>query len=252
MGRRSRLDDDEGGFKDYYLMLQVHPEADAAMIDAAYWLLVQRYGVDRARDSSAQAKMDGLNEAYSVLRSSKRRVEYNKLRALVLGAGALPMPSGPSPDPTPLLVMERQRPRAREDVPAGVSGRAKARVWHLSIPMWQNLVTALLLFVLAVVALLWAKPAAVFVLVAMGAAVTLLPLLPRRPAFLTLPHLRLPRPGRRGRAAGPQRLPPLRFKPKAVATTQEGSAPARERGTGDQPRSASAATDAAPTRERAA
>ena len=52
--RRRPAQRPEPGFKDYYLILQVHPEGDAAMIDAAYWHLARRYGEARVTDDSAR------------------------------------------------------------------------------------------------------------------------------------------------------------------------------------------------------
>ena len=57
-------------FKDYCLTLQVHPEADAAMVDAAYWHLAKRYNEAAAYDPKARAKLEELNEAYIVLAPS--------------------------------------------------------------------------------------------------------------------------------------------------------------------------------------
>ena len=95
-------------FKDYCLILQVHPEADAGMVEAAYWHLARRYNEAAPRDPSARAKLDELNEAYSVLGSPERHESYLRLRAQVLGEGTLPAPP-PPPEPLPLPVMRRQR-----------------------------------------------------------------------------------------------------------------------------------------------
>ena len=96
-------------FKDYCLILQVHPEADAGMVEAAYWHLARRYNEAAPRDPSARAKLDELNEAYSVLGSPERHESYLRLRAQVLGEGTLPAPPPPPLEPLPLPVMRRQR-----------------------------------------------------------------------------------------------------------------------------------------------
>jgi hypothetical protein len=102
-------------FKDYCLILQVHPEADAAMIDAAYWHLAKRYSEGAPNDPHAWKKIDDLNEAYNVLGSPDRRDEYMKIRTEVLGLNALPELPPPPPGKQPLTVMDRQRPRPREE-----------------------------------------------------------------------------------------------------------------------------------------
>lgn len=178
MFRRRRAAQFEPGFKDYYLILQVHPEADGAMIDAAYWHLARRYGEARLTDDSARAMMDDLNEAYSVLRNSERRADFNRIRTVLLGSNALPEAPPPPSEPVPLAVMERQRPRAREQAATEPRPR-RGRSWptlHLVIPGWQRYLSALVLFALAVVALVWAHPAVVVALFTVGVVVTLIPL----------------------------------------------------------------------------
>ncbi len=100
-------------FKDYCLILQVHPEADAAMVDAAYWHLAKRYNAATAYDPQAKAKLEELNEAYIVLGSAEKREAYMKVRTQVLGEGALPQAPGPMAPAPPLAVMSRQRPQER-------------------------------------------------------------------------------------------------------------------------------------------
>jgi len=187
MFRRRRAAQFEPGFKDYYLILQVHPEADGAMIDAAYWHLARRYGEARLTDSSARAMMDDLNEAYSVLRTSDRRADFDRIRNILLGSNALPVAPPPPSEPVPLSVMERQRPRAREEAATEPRPR-RGRSWlalHLLIPGWQRYLSALVLFTLAVVALVWAHPAVVVALFAVGVVVTLIPLVRSRPQLVS-------------------------------------------------------------------
>ncbi len=98
-------------FDDHFLTLQVHPEADARMIEASYWHLARRY--NRRSDSSAMANLDDLNLAYSVLASPARREEYVATRNAVLGEGALPAVNTPPPARPPLKVLERSIVQAR-------------------------------------------------------------------------------------------------------------------------------------------
>jgi len=117
-------------FKDYCLILQVHPEADAAMIDAAYWHLAKRYNEAAAYDSNARAKVEELNEAYIVLGSAEKREEYMKVRAQTLGEGALPETPAPQKSPPPVLVMNRQRPREPESTQVA-PGQHRSRALQL-------------------------------------------------------------------------------------------------------------------------
>lgn len=135
-------------FKDYFLILQVHPEADGAMVDAAYWHLARRYGDDAVADPSAKQKLDDLNEAYGVLGSPERRKKYMRLRASVLGEGALPtVPELPRPL-QPLAIMNRQSSRPREQSTAREEPR-RGLVFPFRVPVWQNALAALAILVLA-------------------------------------------------------------------------------------------------------
>lgn len=187
MTRRWKIER-EVGFKDYYLILQVHPAADVAMIDAAYWHLARRYGEARLTDSSAKAMMDDLNEAYSVLRSSERREEYGKFRDLVLGTEALPLP--PRPAPVPLQVMERQRPRAREGGQAKAPEREGQRVWQLLATLGP-LLAAAVFFALTIAALAWGQAVSVVGALAAGVGLSLLALILTQ---VKLPRLNVPKP----------------------------------------------------------
>jgi hypothetical protein len=236
MFRRRRLAQrPEPGFKDYYLILQVHPEADAAMIDAAYWHLARRYGEARLTDDSARGKMDDLNEAYSVLRHSERRDDFDRIRDALLGQKALPLAPAPPPEPVPLSVMERQRPRPREEAatatPAAQPARHRWPMPHLAIPGWQHYVSAAMFFALAVVALVWAQPFLVLGLFAVGVAVTLIPLATRGPAFVRRVNPRKPK-SKSGPRGQRRRLVPritLGHGAKATQSLQDSTQDARER-----------------------
>lgn len=66
---------------DYYRVLQLHPSADAALVDKAYWRLARLYNASIPSDSSAQAKLETLNEAYTVLGSPLHRRNYDRARS---------------------------------------------------------------------------------------------------------------------------------------------------------------------------
>ena len=168
-------------FKDYFLILQVHPEADGAMVDAAYWHLARRYSEDAVADPSAKGKLDELNEAYSVLGSSQRREEYMRLRTEVLGAGALPkLPELPRP-PQPLAIMDRQKLRPREQSALEATPR-RGRVLPFRVPAWQNAVAAVVMLTLASAGLAsHVYPPLVIGLLILGLSLTSIPLVRRIP-----------------------------------------------------------------------
>jgi curved DNA-binding protein CbpA len=63
---------------DLYRVLQVDPSADPEVIEAAYKRLARRYHPDHNRgDSSAEAHMKRINEAYRVLGKPALRADYD-------------------------------------------------------------------------------------------------------------------------------------------------------------------------------
>ncbi len=125
-------------FNDYCLILQVHPEADAGMIEAAYWHLAKRYNEQADTDPLAMTELDDLNEAYSVLGTPSKREAYFRVRDAVLGVGALPFLPEPKREPPPLAVLEKQRPRSRPSGPARSPRRFDLRFGRFVEPSWQN------------------------------------------------------------------------------------------------------------------
>ena len=103
----------EHDFKDHFHTLQLHPEADARMVEEAYWYLARRYNAERRPNPTAVAGLDDLNEAYSVLGSPSRRRDYVATRNTVLGKGALPVPPAQPAVSPPLKVLERSILRAK-------------------------------------------------------------------------------------------------------------------------------------------
>jgi hypothetical protein len=66
---------------DYYEVLQVSPNAEAEIIEAAYKRLVHKWHPDRRPgDRSAPEQMKLLNDAYEVLSSPQKRQEYDSRR----------------------------------------------------------------------------------------------------------------------------------------------------------------------------
>src|SRR3546814_3993300 len=65
--------------KDYYDTLGVQRDADAAALKAAYRKLAMQYHPDRnPGDTTAEARFKEINEAYEVLKDSKKRATYDR------------------------------------------------------------------------------------------------------------------------------------------------------------------------------
>lgn len=65
---------------DYYAILQVSPNADPEVIDAAYRKLAAKHHPDVSRRSDATARMQQINEAHRVLSDSGQRAAYDSRR----------------------------------------------------------------------------------------------------------------------------------------------------------------------------
>lgn len=65
-------------FVDYYDILQVHPNCDAKILEAAYHRLAKMYHPDHT-GSADTGKFSELSEAYKVLRSRNKRAKYDLL-----------------------------------------------------------------------------------------------------------------------------------------------------------------------------
>ncbi len=79
---------------DAYKVLQVDPDADPEVIQAAYRRLAQKYHPDLAGDANspegreAMARMVAINAAWAVLRDPAKRAEFNRERAARLKAAS--------------------------------------------------------------------------------------------------------------------------------------------------------------------
>ncbi len=66
--------------KDYYQILEIHPQASPEVMHKAYRALVQKYHPDvyhvSKKDKMSQ-RMQEINEAYDVLSDPKRRAQYD-------------------------------------------------------------------------------------------------------------------------------------------------------------------------------
>jgi curved DNA-binding protein CbpA len=64
-------------WKDYYQILQVHPEAEQEVVKAAYDRLARKYHPDINPDTKANERMKAINEAYEILGDPVKRVRYD-------------------------------------------------------------------------------------------------------------------------------------------------------------------------------
>ena len=120
-------------FKDYYQILRLHPDAEAVIVDQVYWHLARLYNAAFPDDATFREKLEELNEAYRVLRSSELRRQYDQRRDTVLGKGTLPSLPEPEPEPPPLVVMEKQHAQPREEPyskPFGIARLHLPRLWQ--------------------------------------------------------------------------------------------------------------------------
>jgi curved DNA-binding protein CbpA len=78
---------------DPYKILQVDPEAEDEVVQAAYRRLAQKYHPDRGGGPEAAARMIALNAAWEMLRDPRRRADYDR------GRRASPIPPGPASAP---------------------------------------------------------------------------------------------------------------------------------------------------------
>jgi curved DNA-binding protein CbpA len=67
----------EINWKNYYEILQLSPNAEPAVVAAAYRRLSQMYHPDMVKDPTVSSRMTDINEAYEVLSDSARRAKYD-------------------------------------------------------------------------------------------------------------------------------------------------------------------------------
>jgi curved DNA-binding protein CbpA len=73
---------------DPYKILQVDPEAEDEVIEAAYKRLARKYHPDVAPGPEAQERMVRINQAWELLRDSTRRAAVDRARARTAGSAA--------------------------------------------------------------------------------------------------------------------------------------------------------------------
>jgi curved DNA-binding protein CbpA len=75
-------------FVDHYKVLQVDPEADPDVIQAAYRALARKYHPDVSGTGEAAIRMTAINAAWQVLRHAEKRDAFDKQRAQRVGLAA--------------------------------------------------------------------------------------------------------------------------------------------------------------------
>jgi curved DNA-binding protein len=64
-------------YKDYYKILGVSRDADAAEIKKAYRTLARKYHPDVSKLANAEEKFKEVGEAYEVLKDAEKRAQYD-------------------------------------------------------------------------------------------------------------------------------------------------------------------------------
>ncbi|MBV8085813.1 MAG: DnaJ domain-containing protein [Chloroflexi bacterium] len=72
--------------EDLYEVLQISPNAEAAVVEGAYKRLAAKYHPDVYKGADGHQRMVALNSAYQVLRDPERRAQYDAARKVALGA----------------------------------------------------------------------------------------------------------------------------------------------------------------------
>lgn len=81
---------------DPYKVLQVDPEAEDEVIQAAHRRLAQKYHPDRSAGPEAVQRMIAINAAWALLRDPARRADYDRTRAAGGAVRDGGSPAGPS------------------------------------------------------------------------------------------------------------------------------------------------------------
>jgi hypothetical protein len=91
---------------DYYAVLQVHPDADFEVIEAAYRQLMKKHhpdmaGEDPQRIAAHEARAKAINEAFRILRdpAERRRYDYARIYTGTVRPGAPPPSRGAASRP---------------------------------------------------------------------------------------------------------------------------------------------------------
>lgn len=112
---------------DPYKILQVDPEAEDEVIQAAYRRLARKYHPDVAPGPEAAARMAAINAAWELVRDPARRAALDRERAAVAARAATPAspaPGEPFAWPEPAAPGPRQPPPPETTASNWTSGRS--------------------------------------------------------------------------------------------------------------------------------
>ena len=98
---------------DPYKVLQVDPEAEDEVIQAAYRRLARKYHPDLAETPEAAARMSRINAAWELIGDPEARRAYDRKRPTASGWPASPSTPGPGTPPRPTTVPPVQPPTPR-------------------------------------------------------------------------------------------------------------------------------------------
>ncbi len=111
--------------RDYYEVLQLHPDAAPTMVARSYWYLAHKCRAEMDLDAFAEHRLEELNRAFEVLGSADSRAAYDFERAA----------------------------RVETACADAATKRVSIQVSFLSLPAWQGILSATACAVLAIVAI---------------------------------------------------------------------------------------------------
>ncbi|HJX61232.1 MAG TPA: thioredoxin domain-containing protein [Dehalococcoidia bacterium] len=136
--------------RNYYTVLQISPNAEQEVIEAAYKRLARKYDPEVYSGADGADRLRELNEAYEVLRDAGKRAEYHSSLSHARAHAAPPRSKQgrPTPSVQPALAKGARRPRAKSPSRPGRPRR--------TIGQFRNLgfVAALVVAVVAAIALI--------------------------------------------------------------------------------------------------
>jgi curved DNA-binding protein CbpA len=114
-----------------YKVLQVDPEAEDEVIQAAYRRLARKYHPDSAPGAEAQARMAAINAAWERIGQPAARAAYDRERAGSQGGEPVPDSAGaPSAAPRPPETVSRDWTSGRSTVGGGYDPSMRAAEGH--------------------------------------------------------------------------------------------------------------------------
>ena len=123
---------------DPYKVLQVDPEAEDEVIQAAYRRLARKYHPDLAATAEAATRMAAINVAWELIGDPAARQDFDRARSIEAKAPLTPAPApgptraSPARSPRSPLPLKSRSPRTR----SAVSPRAPSDPPHPAATRW--------------------------------------------------------------------------------------------------------------------